>query len=134
MEMPPLLVEAFDGDDELLQWVGTLLESWQRWIAKHIMEPVSDEAKQRRAEAWAERLLQTMEAERELPPLLARRLRATRDAAAGWEQMGRNRRLNHLLTIFGSRSEAATETQVVRWLDACVAKAESDKRKGRRRE
>ena len=30
------------------------------------MEPVSDEAKQRRAEAWAERLLQTMEAEQEL--------------------------------------------------------------------
>jgi len=128
MEMPPLLVEAFDGDDELLQWVGTLLESWQRWIAKHIMEPVSDEAKQRRAEAWAERLLQTMEAERELPPLLARRLRATRDAAAGWEQMGRNRRLNHLLTIFGARSEAATETQVVRWLDACVAKAKAKRR------
>ena len=128
MKMPPLLIEAFDGDDELLQWVGTLLESWQRWIAKNIMEPASDEAKQRRAEAWAERLLQTKEAEEELPPLLARRLRATRDAAAGWESMGRSRRLNHLLTIFGARSEAATETQVKRWLDACVAKAKSKRR------
>jgi hypothetical protein len=128
MEMPPLLVEAFDGDDELLQWVGTLRESWQRYIAQMVMEPVSDDAKQRRAESWAERLLQTMEAEQELPPLLARRLRTTRDAAAGWERMARNRRLDYLLTIFGARSEAATETQVVRWLDACVAKGKSRRR------
>jgi hypothetical protein len=42
--------------------------------------------------------------------------------------MVRNRRLNHLLTIFGARSEAATETQVMRWLDACVAKAHTKRR------
>jgi len=130
MEMPPLLIEAFDVDEELLAWVGTLRASWQRWIAQTVMEPVSDEAKQRRAEHWAERLLQTMEAEQELPPLLARRLRATRDAAAGWERMARNRRLDYLLAIFGARSEEATENQVTRWLEACVAKAQV-KRGGR---
>jgi len=54
--------------------------------------------------------------------MLAQRLRRTRDAGAGWERMARNRRLNYLLTIFGARSEEATENQVVRWLDACVAK------------
>jgi hypothetical protein len=39
--------------------------------------------------------------------------------------MARNRRLDYLLAIFGARSEEATETQVVRWIEACVAKGKS---------
>ena len=120
--MPALLVEAFDDDEELAAWVGTLRESWQREIARFVMEPKSDEAKQRRCEGMAERLLLTMEAERELPGFLARRLRGTRDAWAGWERMSRNRRRDFLLTVFGAKSEAARENQVARLVEACVGK------------
>jgi len=122
MEMPGLLVEAFDGDEELLAWMGTLQESWQRYIAKWVMEPKSDEAKQRRCEGMAERLLMTMEGERELPPMLAQRLRGRRDAMAGWEAMSLNRRRYFLMPYFGAKGDAARETQIVRLVEACVAK------------
>ena len=123
MEMPGLLVEAFDGDEALLEWVGTLRPSWQREIAKWVMEPKSEEAKLRRCAGMAERLLLTLEAEEALPAFLARRLRETRGAMAGWERMTSNRRRDFLLTVFGAKSEEARENQVRRLVGACVGKA-----------
>jgi uncharacterized protein YdeI (YjbR/CyaY-like superfamily) len=121
--MPALLVEAFDGDAELLAWARTLRPSWQREIAHWVMEPKSEEARLRRCAGMAERLLLTMEAERELPAALARRLRGTRDAMAGWERMTVNRRRDYLLTYFGAKSVEARENQLVRLVQACVGKA-----------
>jgi uncharacterized protein YdeI (YjbR/CyaY-like superfamily) len=132
MEMPPLLVQAFDGDEELLAWVGTLRESWQREIARHVMEPKSDEAKQRRCDAMAERLLLTMEAESEPPQFLVRRMRGTRNAWAGWERMSLGRRRDFLLTLFAAKSEQARENQVMRLVEACVAMGAGDGGKDRR--
>jgi len=120
--MPKLLVEACDGDKQLLAWAGTLRESWQRWIGVHVMQPVSEDARLRRAERWAELMLQTMEAEQELPPALAARLRRTRHAAEGYARMSVNRRRDYLFTIFGARGMQARENQIVRWIEACVAK------------
>jgi hypothetical protein len=123
MEMPPLLLEAFDGDEDLLAWVAALRDSWQRWISGWIMEPKSEEARQRRADQMAERLLLTMEAERgELPPLLAQRLRRTPHAMAGWERTILNRKRTYLMVFFGTRSVEAREKQLARIVEACVAK------------
>ncbi len=122
LEMPGLLVEACDGDEALLEWVGELRESWQRWIGKNILEPQSDEAKERRAESWAEKLLMTMEAEKDLPPGLSARLKRTRYAADGWEKMSVSRRRDFLITIFGAKGLEARENRIVFWLEACVAK------------
>ena len=60
VELPQLLIGACDGDARI----------WQRFVGAWVMEPKSEEARLRRA-GRAERLLQTMKAERELPPLLA---------------------------------------------------------------
>jgi uncharacterized protein YdeI (YjbR/CyaY-like superfamily) len=122
LPMPKLLVDACDGDEQLLAWAGTLRESWQRWIARHVMQPASEETRQRRAERWAELMLQTMEAEQELPPALAARLRRTRYAAEGYALMSVNRRRDYLMTIFGARGMQARENQIMRWIEACVAK------------
>lgn len=124
MELPALLIEAFDGDKHLLKWTRTLLPSWQHYIGQWIMEPKSDEAKQRRADQMAERLLMTMEAELELPPMLAQPLRQTRYAMAGWERMTPNCRRTFLMAYFGARSPEARENQLVRIVDASVAKGE----------
>ena len=129
MMMPERLIEAFDGDQDLLRWVEDLRDSWQREIARIVMQPKSDEARQRRCNAMAERLLLTMEAERELPQFLIRRLQAARSAQAGWERMTKPARQTFLLTIFGARSEAARENQIIRMLEACIAKANAANRR-----
>ena len=120
--LPEMLVGAFDGDEDLLAWFGTLRESWQRYIAQWVLEPKSKEARLRRCEGIAERLLLTMEAEQELPGFLARRLRGTKDAMAGWEKMSVNRRRDFLLPLFRAKSDEARETQMLRLLEASVAK------------
>jgi uncharacterized protein YdeI (YjbR/CyaY-like superfamily) len=126
--LPRNLIDAFDGDEDLLAWVGTLRPSWQREIARWVEEPKSEEARARRCAGMAERLLLTMEAEEELPGFLARRLKGTRDAWAGWERMSVNRRRDFLLMVFGAQSEGARENQVVGLVEAAVAKGKARSR------
>jgi uncharacterized protein YdeI (YjbR/CyaY-like superfamily) len=129
LKMPQLLVDACDGDEELLAWMGMLRESWQRWIAKTVMEPKSDEAKERRAAKWAELLLETKEAEQELPPLLVAKLRRFPDAKAGWDKMSFARRRYFLLAIFGAKSMEARENRMKWWIAACAAKGKRHEEK-----
>ena len=124
VEVPALLLAAFDGDEELLAWYGTLLESWRRYFGQWVMEPKGAEARERRADSLAERLLLTMEAEQELPGFLARRIRGTRFALAGWAKMGVNVKRNYLLVLFGTRSVEAREKQVVRLVEDCARRGE----------
>jgi uncharacterized protein YdeI (YjbR/CyaY-like superfamily) len=133
MNLPDRLIDAFEGDAELLAWVSTLRESWQREITRWVTSPKSDEAKQRRCDDLAERLLLTMDAERELPLFLKRRLQATRDAWEGWQRMSLGCRRDYLLVIFGAKSEAARENQITRMLERCVAKGNSAHEKLRSR-
>jgi uncharacterized protein YdeI (YjbR/CyaY-like superfamily) len=122
LPMPNLLIEALDGDAELQAWLGTLSEAWQREIARWVLEPKSDEARQRRCDAMAERLLLAMEAERELPVFLKRRLERTGDALSGWERMTLSCRQTYLLVLFGTKSPEAREKQIVALVQACVDK------------
>ena len=119
MEMPELLMKAFDGDKALLAWVGTLRGSWQKEIAAWVLEPKSEEARRRRCEQTAERLLQTMEAEKQLPPMLELRLRRVPHALAGWAKLSLPRKRELLVAIFGMRGEEARERQIEKMVELC---------------
>lgn len=121
-ELPEILIAAFDGDADLLRWTMELRPSWVKYLGIWVMEPKSEEARLRRADQVAERLLLTMEGERELPPPFARRLRSTRDAMAGWERMTLAGRRQHLLLLYGSRNPETQERYFVKLVEACVAK------------
>lgn len=68
-----------------------------RWIggAKHA------ETRQRRAEQMAERMMLVMEAERELPPVLAAAFARNPKTRVGWDLMPPSHRRFHLFGIFG---------------------------------
>ncbi len=129
MVLPEMLVEAFDGDEDLLAWVRTLRGSWQKDISAWVMEPKSEEARKRRCEHTAERLLQTMEAEQQLPPMLAQRLHRAPHALAGWERLSVSRRRELLLAVFGARGEETRERHITKMIESCQARAaETDSR------
>jgi hypothetical protein len=104
MNLPDRLIDAFEGD-----------------------------AEKRSCDDLTERLLLTMDAERELPLFLKRRLQATRDAWEGWQRMSLGCRRDYLLVIFGAKSEPARENQIARMLERCVAKGNSAREKLRSR-
>ena len=84
----------------LKRWFEKLNYSMRRYIADWITDVKSPAARVRRAQQIAERLLETMEAERELPPMLQLAFAHNQRAREGWEHMSAGRRRQHLLGIF----------------------------------
>jgi uncharacterized protein YdeI (YjbR/CyaY-like superfamily) len=126
VELDRILLE----DRAFRRWVEQLNPSTRAEIAKWVAEPKSQEARQRRAEQIAERLLATMEAEQELPPVL--RLAFARNPVAhdGWEMMSAARRRGHLLGIFYYRTPQAQGNRIQKMVDEAVALAEKARNRG----
>lgn len=85
--MPVELKRALAEDRLLRRWFDKLNYSTRKYINDWIAEVKSAGARTRRAEQIAERLLATMEAERELPPILQIAFAQNSRAREGWERM-----------------------------------------------
>ena len=105
--VPAELKRAFAGDRVLHRWFDGLNYSTRKEIGDWITQVKSAEARERRAQQVAERLLATMEAERELPPILQVAFARSSRAREGWERMSLSRRRTHLFGIFYYRSPEA---------------------------
>jgi uncharacterized protein YdeI (YjbR/CyaY-like superfamily) len=128
--VPTELCRMFSEDRALRQWVERLSPSTRAEIAKWVSEPKSPEARQRRAEQIAERLLATMEAEQELPPVLKLAFARNPVAHDGWELMSAGKRRGHLLGIFYYRTPEAQGARIQKMMDEAVAVAEKARNRG----
>ena len=131
--VPVELKRALAEDRSLRQWFDKLNYSMRKYITDWIANVKSAEARTRRTEQIAERLLATMEAERELPPILQIAFAHNPRAREGWERMSQARRRGHLLGIFYYRNPEARGQRVDRALQDAVEFAEKTANKGTRR-
>jgi len=122
--VPAELNRFFKEDAYLRQWFEKLNYSIRNEVGKWIVQVKSPEARVRRAEQMAERLLATMEAERDLPPAL--QLAFARDGRAlqGWQRMSPSRRRGQLLAIFYYRSPEARARRIDKVVQEAAAFAE----------
>ncbi len=122
--VPVELKHFFKEDAYLRRWFEKLNYSIRNEVGKWIVQVKSLEARVRRAEQMAERLLATMEAERELPPAL--QLAFARDGRAlqGWQRMSPSRRRGQLLAIFYYRSPEARARRIDKVVQEAAAFAE----------
>jgi uncharacterized protein YdeI (YjbR/CyaY-like superfamily) len=122
--VPAELQRILNEERSFRRWFDQLNYSTRKWIADWIMQVKSAEARVRRAEQVAEQLLATMEAERELPPIL--KLAFARDprALAGWQRMSPTHRRGHLLAIFYYRTPDARDRRIAKMLEDALAFAE----------
>src|ERR1700693_151303 len=111
-------------DRSLRRWHDELNHSTRNDIAKWIAEAKSAEARIRRAEQIAERLLAVMEGERELPPILQVGFARHPRAREGWDGMSASRRRGHLFVIFYYRTPDAQARRIDKMLDDANALAE----------
>lgn len=118
-------------DGSLRRWYDKLNHSTRNDIAKWVTEPKSADARVRRVEQIAERLLAVMEAERELPPVLQIAFARHPRAREGWDDMSASRRRMHLFGIFYYRTPDARARRIDKMLDDATALAEktSNRRK-----
>ncbi|HMF64658.1 MAG TPA: YdeI/OmpD-associated family protein [Edaphobacter sp.] len=111
--VPPELEKVLKSEKVLARWWIAGLSESQRWeIARWIGGVKSAEARQRRSEQMAERLMLTIESEKVLPPILEVAFQRSPEARRGWEAMTITQRRGHLLGVFHYRSPEAREKRV----------------------
>ena len=129
-ELPDELAALLDdisqtGVSGLREWYDSLTEYTRREIGKWMMEPKSEEARMRRAEQMAERLLATMEGERQLPPVMEAAFRLRPKARAGWARMTATQRRNGLMAVFYYRTPDAQLRRVQKLCDEAEKRAKA---------
>ena len=122
-ELPDGLAVLLDEEPGLRDWYDALRESARREIGKWINGVKSEEARLRRCEQMAERLLGAMEGEKELPPVLAAAFKRRPKAKAGWAKLTDTQRRMSLLAIFYYQSPEAREKRVEKLCDEAEKKA-----------
>src|SRR6266568_1045647 len=126
--MPVELKRAFSQVRSVQRWFDSLSRSMRAWFCSQVAQPKSAAARVRRAEQIAELLLTTMEAERELPPILKAAFARDPRAWEGWQRMSPTMRRHNLLSIFYYRSPEARDRRIAKMLEAAVARAGSRSR------
>jgi hypothetical protein len=94
------LLRELSQSKRLLKFYESFNNSTRRDIAQRIAEGKHPETRRRRAQQLVERLMETMEAERDLPPMIEMAFRQNPRARERWESMPASHRRRHLLAIF----------------------------------
>jgi uncharacterized protein YdeI (YjbR/CyaY-like superfamily) len=127
--IPGELERILCGSRPLRRWYDQLNLSTRSDIAKWITEPKSGEARVRRSEQIAERLLAVMDAERELPPVMQVAFARHPRARDGWNAMSDARRRGHLFGIFYYRTPEAQTRRIDKMLEDATDVAEKISRR-----
>ncbi len=122
--VPIDLKRALSEDRPLSRWFNHLNYSTRKYITDWITDVKSAEARERRAEQIAERLLATMEAERELPPILQVEFSRNHLAYEGWQRMSAAHRRQHLLGIFYYRDPESRARRIAKMVEEAEQLAE----------
>jgi uncharacterized protein YdeI (YjbR/CyaY-like superfamily) len=121
---PAELVRELGQSKRLLKFFESLSPSRRHEIAKWIAQCKTSDARKRRSEQIAERLMETMEAERELPPVMQIAFRQNPRAREKWEHMSQSHRRAHLLAIFYYRTPEARANRVQKCVHEMLERAE----------
>jgi uncharacterized protein YdeI (YjbR/CyaY-like superfamily) len=100
----PELEHALKQSRRLQKFYQGLTPSTRTEIVRWIAGAKQRETRARRADQCAERLMETMEAEIELPPIIRQAFSRNPQAAEGWKRMPPSHRRMHLLGIFYYRN------------------------------
>ncbi len=122
--IPAELKRVLAEDRAVLRWFEKLNYSIRKWIVDWVTGVKSAEARVRRSEQVAEQLISTMEAERELPPLIQVAFARNPRAREGWEQMSETAQRGQLLAIFYYRTPEARARRLAKVVEEAAARAE----------
>jgi len=129
-EPPSELTAILRQSKDLRKYYESLSNSTRSYIAAFIAQAKHSETRQRRAEQTAERLMATMEAEIELPPILKAAFARNPTAKIGWEKMPPSHRRFHLHGLLYSRNPETRARRLEKAMQSMIEYA--DKSAGRR--
>jgi uncharacterized protein YdeI (YjbR/CyaY-like superfamily) len=115
--VPSEFESIFKQSKKIRTFFDSLTFSYRNAISTWISEPKSTASRRRRAEQIAERLLETMEAEQELPPLIQTAFARNAVAREGWARMTPRQRRGELMGIFYYRNPESRARRLQKTLD-----------------
>jgi uncharacterized protein YdeI (YjbR/CyaY-like superfamily) len=126
---PKELLQVLSQSKRLSKFYDSFSYSYRRYMSMWVGEARHGETRMRRAEQLAERLMLTMEAETELPPVLRVALAGNPLAQKGWNRMPPGHRRSHLMAIFYYRNPESQARRVAKAVEEMVAYATKAGRK-----
>lgn len=121
---PGDLLRVLKQSKALRKFYDSLSYSTRSEIAKWILAAKQKQTRLRRSEQMAERLMETLEAEQELPPIIKVALTLNPRARAGWARMPAGRKRGELLAIFYYRNPESRARRVAKAIAAMEEYAE----------
>lgn len=103
MPLHPLLARTLTKSKHLQKFFNSLPDSTREQINYSIESVKKEETRLRRVEQAIELLTETMEAERDLPPMIKSAFARNAQARKGWDLMPQSLRRQYLISIFRSR-------------------------------
>lgn len=118
--LPIEMEKIFKRERQLRKLYDSFNDSIRRYVANEVASRKSPASRERRAEQVAEQLLETMEAERDLPPMIKNAFAENPKAFAGWKKMTPLARRTQLLAIFYYRSPDSRARRLQKVVDAAA--------------
>jgi uncharacterized protein YdeI (YjbR/CyaY-like superfamily) len=126
---PHELLRELAQSKRLLKFYESLGKSRRNYIAGWIAEGKQTETRVRRARQMAERMMETLEAERELPPMMQLAFRQNPLAREKWEQMPASHRRQHLFSIFYYREPESRARRFAKAMEEMLHGREGPRKK-----
>lgn len=114
---PQELLDAIGQSKRLLKIYESFNPSFRKYMVAWVAEGKQESTRRRRAEQLAERLMETLEAERELPPMLQLAFRQNPVAREAWERLSPSHRRRHLFSIFYYRQPEARARRLAKAIE-----------------
>jgi uncharacterized protein YdeI (YjbR/CyaY-like superfamily) len=119
-ELPPEFEKILKREKALAKWFANLSDSTRLESGKWLRAVKDPEARQRRAEQLAERMLLAMEGEKSPPPILEVAFNRNPAARKGWQAMIPAKRRGHLMGIFYYQTPEAREKRAAKAIEDCL--------------
>ncbi len=102
--VPAELGRVLRSSKRLQKFFQSMTQSMRNYFGNYVAEAKQAETRQRRAEHTAELLMEVLEAEVELPPILRQAFARNPEAVEVWRRLPPSHRRSHLFTMFYQRS------------------------------
>jgi uncharacterized protein YdeI (YjbR/CyaY-like superfamily) len=122
IRLPKELETALNQDRLLRKWFDRLSYSARKWLVDQIENAKSADTRRSRAERVAENVMQAMDAEHDLPPMIRLAFARHPGADQAWRDLTEHQRRHNLLAIFKSRTPESRLNRVERLIDSMLEK------------
>jgi uncharacterized protein YdeI (YjbR/CyaY-like superfamily) len=104
IQLPKELETALNEDRALRKWFDRLSYSIRKWLVDQVADAKSADTRRRRAERVAENVMEAMDAEHDLPPMMRLAFARHPGAEQAWRKLTETQRRHNLLAIFYYRT------------------------------